>query len=55
MAISNVLYTGIFDNEDEEDGATFVEPKSRGGGGLVVHFCVEANFGEVFGEHASLG
>ena len=55
MAISNVFYTKIVNNDDEEDGETFVAPKARRCGGLVVPFCVEASFEELVGEYASPG
>ena len=52
MAIVDVLYTRSF---DKEDGASFVAPKSRGGGSLVVPFCVEVSFEESVGKNSSLG
>ena len=54
--IKNVLYTKIFNSEDEEDGAPFVAPKSRGGGGLVfINLYVKESFEEIVGEHSRLG
>ena len=55
MALVNVLYTKIFNNEDKENGALFVAPKARGGGSLVVPLCAEASFEELVGEHTVLG
>ena len=40
MSISDVFYTNIVKNEDKEDGAPFVVPKARVGGGLVLPHCV---------------
>ena len=36
MAIFDVFYTKIVNNEDEDYGALFVAPHARVGGGLVV-------------------
>ena len=55
MAIENVFYTKIVNDEDEEDGAPFVAPQDRGGGVLLVPCCVDASFEELAGKHASLG
>ena len=55
MAITNLLYTKMVDDEDEDDLAPFVVPKDRGGGGVVLTHCIEACFEEIIGEHASLG
>ena len=55
MAISGILYTKIVDNEDKEDGAPFVAPKARGGGGMLAPRCIDACFDELVGKHASLG
>ena len=45
--IKNVLYTKIFNSEDEEDGAPFVAPKSVGGGGLVAWYLLTSMLREV--------
>ena len=55
MAIDNVFYTKIVNDEDEEDGTQFLAPKARGGVGLVLLRCVEASFKDIVGKHASLG
>ena len=55
MALDDVLYTKKINNEDEEDGAPCVVPKSRGGVSLVVPRCVEASFEDLVGAHISLG
>ena len=55
MEITNVFYTKIVNYEDEQNGAPFVAPKARGGGGLVAPCYIEARFGELVGEHASMG
>lgn len=52
MAIVDVLYTRSF---DKEDGASFVAPKSRGGGGLVVPRFIEKHFKELVGNNVSMG
>ena len=49
MEITDVLYTKIIGLEYEEDGAPFLGPKARGGGGMVVSRCVEARFKEIVG------
>ena len=36
MALDNVFYTKISNNEDKDDGEQFLVPKSRGGGVLVL-------------------
>ena len=54
MALSDVLYTNIVNDEDEEDRAPFVAPKDRGGGGLLVPLCVEAILEELVGKHTGL-
>ena len=55
MAIFDVFYTKIVNNEDEDYGAPFVAPHARVGGGLVVTWCFEASSEEIAGNHSSLG
>ena len=55
MALADLLYSKIANNDDEEYGAPFVVPKARGVGGLAVTCCVEASFRELVGKHARLG
>ena len=55
MAIGDVFYTKIVDNEYKEDGSLFVTPKTRGGGGLVAPLCAEASFEELVGINDIMG
>ena len=54
MAIFNVFYNEIVNNEDEDDGSPFVAPKARDGGGLVVPLYIGGGFKGIVGEHTSL-
>ena len=54
MAIVDVLYTKIVNDENKDYGASFVVPKDMGGGILVVPHCVKAIFEELIGEYASM-
>ena len=55
MAIGDVFYTKFFENDYKEDGAPFVAPKTRGGGGLVAPLCAEASFEEIVGNNDIMG
>ena len=54
MALDNLFYTNIVNDKDKDYGVSFVAPKARGGGILVVSFCVEAISEELVGKHAGL-
>ena len=36
MVISDLLYTETVEDEEKDNGTSFVAPKARGGGGLLV-------------------
>ena len=54
MAIVDVLYTKIVNDEDKDYGASFVVPKDMGGDSLLVPHCVEEIFEELICEYASM-
>ena len=54
MMITNVFYTKVIDEKDEEDRAPFAATKARGGGGVVATLYVEAFLENLVSEHSSL-
>ena len=55
MALADIFYTKIVNNEYKEDGATFLLPKARGGVTLILPHYVEASFKELVGKNTGSG